>query len=412
LPTPDLAGATIAFDLDGTLVDTAPDLLRVLNLVLADEGLAATTLVHMRPLIGHGARVALERAAAAQGVRFAAPQLDTLTERFVALYRKGIALESRPFPGVAEALEDLAAAGARLCVCTNKRSELSVMLLEALGLARRFRAIVGADAVPARKPHPDHLRAAIAAAGGQVERALMVGDSAADANAARAAGVPVATTRFGYSDVGVEELGADAVFEHYDALPGLARALLAGASAPSSRVTVFCGPRGLAPSARPSQRVQATSRMRSSLRREGNPFTMSLRTSVRADRIAGTKPASTSLTSTWKPFSRQYSSIFVFKRRAPSVLQKSWSICSYTPNLSDRRLIRPDTRSCAETPPRRQVPSASQMVNVCPKERAALWRRARPAAPIPPHPRPRNKAQQMEHVAACAAFATRRCNNA
>jgi phosphoglycolate phosphatase len=222
----DLAGATIVFDLDGTLVDTAPDILRALAVVLESEGLATPPEDMMRVMVGHGARRLIERAARWQSIHWPDEKLDLLTEDFVAAYAADIARLSRPFPGTLDALEALRAAGATLSVCTNKRTGLSVQLLEALGMADRFGAIIGADAVPARKPDPGHYRAAVAAVGGRVECSLMVGDGAPDVSAAHAAGAPVVAVRFGYCEEGVETLGADVLIDSYAELGPAARKLL------------------------------------------------------------------------------------------------------------------------------------------------------------------------------------------
>lgn len=223
----ELADATIVFDLDGTLVDTAPDLVRALNQTLDLEGLPQVKLDTVRGLVGQGARALIERGAGLSGVSFSADRLSQLTSAFIEFYRADIARDSAPFPGVAEALDTLAGLGAKLSVCTNKRTDLSVQLLEALQLAERFSAIVGADAVTDRKPHPDHYRAAVTRAGGVVRRSLMVGDTAADVAAARGAGAPVAVVAFGYSDGGAERLGADALLHRFPELTPIARRLLA-----------------------------------------------------------------------------------------------------------------------------------------------------------------------------------------
>lgn len=223
----ELAGATIVFDLDGTLVDTAPDLVRALNQTLDLEGLPRMKLETVRTLVGRGARTLIERAAEFSGVAFAEERLQALTREFIGFYREDIARESMPFPGAEDALTALAGLGARLAICTNKRTDLSVQLLEALGLAQRFAAIVGADAVAEKKPHPDHYTAAVERAGGAVARSLMVGDTAADVAAARGAGAPVIAVAFGYSDVGAETLGADALLRQFSDLAPVSRRLLA-----------------------------------------------------------------------------------------------------------------------------------------------------------------------------------------
>ncbi|MGI8839420.1 MAG: phosphoglycolate phosphatase [Caulobacteraceae bacterium] len=222
----DLAGATVVFDLDGTLIDTAPDLVGTLNALLAEEGLAPLALDEARPMIGQGARAMLAKGLAAAGVAADSAPMGELFERFIAHYQGRIAKESRPFPGAAAALDALAAAGARLAVCTNKRTDLSVALLQVLNLAERFAAIVGADAAPAGKPDPRHLIAAIERAGGRRERAAMVGDSASDAGAARAAGVPLVLVSFGYTDVPVRELHPDVLIDHFEELPPACARLL------------------------------------------------------------------------------------------------------------------------------------------------------------------------------------------
>jgi len=225
-----LAGATIAFDLDGTLVDTAPDLVGALNRLLGEEALPALPLASARLMVGRGARALIERGFAVAGAHLDPAATPGLVERFIAIYRARIADESRPFEGVDAALTSLAGAGATLCVCTNKPTDLSIALLDALGMTRRFAAIVGPDRAPAPKPDPRHLFAAIAAAGGQPGRALMVGDSISDTAAARAAAVPSIVVSFGYTDIAPGELGADHLIDHFEELPPLAARLFTGAA--------------------------------------------------------------------------------------------------------------------------------------------------------------------------------------
>jgi phosphoglycolate phosphatase len=179
-----LNGATIAFDLDGTLVDTAPDLVGALNMILAEEGLPPLPFDEVRLMVGRGARALLERGFAAAGHPLDALTAPKLVERFIAIYLDRIAQESAPFPGVVEVLATLRQAGAKLVVCTNKLTNLSVALLDALKLSTAFDAVVGADLSPAAKPDPIHVLTAIKAVGGDPRRAVMVGDSINDALAA------------------------------------------------------------------------------------------------------------------------------------------------------------------------------------------------------------------------------------
>lgn len=212
-------GATIVFDLDGTLIDTAPDLVDTLNVVFAREGLPPVPYETARNLIGGGARVMIKRGIEAEGRVLPAAKLDALFADFIAHYSEHIADRSRPFPGLIDALDALAAEGYRFAVCTNKLEGLSVLLLEQLGLAQRFAAICGQDTFGMQKPDPEILRRTIAAAGGNLQRALMIGDSATDIRTARAAGVPVIAVDFGYTDHPVSELDPDRIISRFAQLP-------------------------------------------------------------------------------------------------------------------------------------------------------------------------------------------------
>lgn len=226
-----LSGAVIAFDLDGTLVDTAPDLVGTLNVLLREEGIAPLPMDAARPLIGHGARRLLERGFEVAAAPLPPERLEDLFDRFLAHYVAHIADESRPFPGAVDALTSLKAAGARLAVCTNKQTDLSITLLDALAMSHLFDAIVGPEAAPARKPDRRHLEAAVRAAGGALPRAIMVGDASTDAGAARAAGAPLVLVSFGYTDVPAAELAPDALIDHFDELPAACMRLLAACGA-------------------------------------------------------------------------------------------------------------------------------------------------------------------------------------
>jgi phosphoglycolate phosphatase len=212
----DLEGWTIAFDLDGTLVDSAPDLIGTLNRMLVEEGLPPVPMESASILIGSGARALLVHGFEAAGAPVERAKSDELFERFLVDYAAHIADGSQPFEGVVETLERLSQRGAILVVATNKRSDLSELLLGKLDLTRHFAAIVGPDRVSARKPSGAHLKEAVAIAGGDPERAIMVGDAAPDADAARDAGMPCILTTFGFTPTPVEDLGGDVLIDAFE----------------------------------------------------------------------------------------------------------------------------------------------------------------------------------------------------
>jgi phosphoglycolate phosphatase len=206
---------TLVFDLDGTLIDTAPDLVDTLNVIFAREGMPPVPYETARNLIGGGARAMITRGIAAEGRAVEPAELERMFADFLDHYASHIADRSRPFPGLIEALDALAADGFRFAVCTNKLEALSVQLLERLDLARRFAAICGQDTFGVQKPDPRVLRQTIAAAGGDPGATTMIGDSLTDIRTARAAGIPVIAVDFGYSEQPVAELGPDRVISHF-----------------------------------------------------------------------------------------------------------------------------------------------------------------------------------------------------
>jgi phosphoglycolate phosphatase len=214
-----MALPVLVFDLDGTLIDTAPDLVDTLNVVLGREGLPPVPYDIARKLIGGGSRMMIRRGVEAEGRALAPAELDRLFADFIAHYSEHIAERSRPFPGLIEALDQLAASGWRFAVCTNKLERLSILLLEQLKLAERFVAICGQDTFGMPKPDPEVLRRTIAAAGGRLQDAIMIGDSGTDIRTARAAGVPVIAVDFGYTEQPVTELGPDRIISHFAQLP-------------------------------------------------------------------------------------------------------------------------------------------------------------------------------------------------
>ncbi len=209
---------TIVFDLDGTLIDTAPDLIETLNVVFKNEGLPPVPYAAARLAIGGGAKRMILRGLQAEGR--AAP--DDLVERmfveFIGYYSTHIADRSQPFPGLESALDRLAARGFTLAVCTNKLEGLSLQLLRTLRLFDRFAAICGQDTFGIQKPDPIILQRTIERAVATAARAIMIGDSETDILTARAAKVPVIAVDFGYSDPPVAEFHPDGLISHFDAL--------------------------------------------------------------------------------------------------------------------------------------------------------------------------------------------------
>jgi phosphoglycolate phosphatase len=221
-----MAAPTIVFDLDGTLIDTAPDLIDTLNVVFAREGLPPVAYETARNLIGGGAKAMIARGIEADGRVVAPAKLELMFSDFIAHYSAHVADRSRPFPGLADALDILAARGFRFAVCTNKLEGLSVLLLEKLKLADRFEAICGQDTFGVQKPDPEILRRTVAAAGGSLQRMVMIGDSETDIRTAKAAGVPVIAVDFGYSESPVSGFGPDRVIGHFEQLPAAVAAFI------------------------------------------------------------------------------------------------------------------------------------------------------------------------------------------
>ncbi|MSP42850.1 MAG: phosphoglycolate phosphatase [Alphaproteobacteria bacterium] len=212
------SGYTIVFDLDGTLVDTAPDLTAALNHVLVREGRAPLPLTEVRNLVGHGARALIERGMSVAGASPPEPELQRMLGLFLSFYGANIANHSTLFPGVTETLAHLRGGQALLGVCTNKPAALSQALFSALNMHGQFEAVLGSDSLPVRKPDPLHLIETVRQAGGDPARAVMVGDSATDVHTARAANIPVVLVSFGYTLIPAHELGADRVIDSFDAL--------------------------------------------------------------------------------------------------------------------------------------------------------------------------------------------------
>jgi phosphoglycolate phosphatase len=208
----------LIFDLDGTLVDTAPDLLGATNAVLAAQGRASIDPASLRHMVGFGARSLITQAMAATGAPAPEQEMEALVAHFIAHYRDHIADFSRPFTGVEATLKRLKAQGMRLGVLTNKPADLTRLLLARLGMAEEFAAIYGAGSRPYTKPDPRIFDDVVSDCGGGP--AVMIGDSITDLSTARAADAPCILLSYGYTPVPAAELGADLVLDDFASLPG------------------------------------------------------------------------------------------------------------------------------------------------------------------------------------------------
>jgi phosphoglycolate phosphatase len=222
-----LPAPLVIFDLDGTLIDTAPDLVASLNHTIAAHGLAPVGYDDLTHLVGHGARAMIERAFRLRGNPLDESEFPAMLERFIEHYLSGMPGESRPYPGLVESLDRLREAGMLMAVCTNKMEGLARPLIEGLGLTGYFAAITGGDTFAVRKPDPAHLIGTMHLAGGDLARTVMVGDSLNDLKVAYNAGVPSIGVPFGYSDVPIQTLAPTVIIGHFDELtPDLVLSLL------------------------------------------------------------------------------------------------------------------------------------------------------------------------------------------
>jgi phosphoglycolate phosphatase len=213
-----LTPALVVFDLDGTLLDTHVDLVESLNHTIAALDLAPVSYDDLTHLVGHGAKVMIERACALQGHSLEPEVLAPLLERFIVHYTENMPGRTKPYPGLVSAMDRLKAEGYKLAVCTNKLEALARTLLDRLNLTRYFDAITGGDTFAVRKPDAGHLLGTIEMAGGDPRRVLMIGDSANDILVAHNAGVPSVAVPFGYSDVPIETLEPTQVITHFSEL--------------------------------------------------------------------------------------------------------------------------------------------------------------------------------------------------
>jgi phosphoglycolate phosphatase len=218
----------VVFDLDGTLAETAGDLMGALNHVLAGDGLPPLPVEQARSLLGAGGRALIRRGYASAGRPLEEDRLEGLFRTFLAFYEDHIAVHSHLYPGVVAALDDLERRGYQFAICTNKMEGTAKKLLEVLGIAGRFRAICGQDTFAVSKPLPGALLGTIEQAGGSAHRSVMVGDSRTDIDTAKAAQVPVIAVDFGYTDRPVSEFHPDRIIGHFDELVAAVEGLMSG----------------------------------------------------------------------------------------------------------------------------------------------------------------------------------------
>jgi phosphoglycolate phosphatase len=218
----------IVFDLDGTLADTADDLVATVNALLARDNLAPIANADLRRMVGAGARALLTRAYGAHNITLSAARLEDLFHAFLHYYNEHICVHSQLFAGVIPALDQFEQQGWKLAICTNKIQHSSILLLEALGIKERMSFICGQNTFAYCKPDPRTLLDTIAACGAEPSGAIMVGDSRTDIETAHAAGVPVIAVSFGYSDVDVRSLNPSHTIDHFDELWNTAKKISHG----------------------------------------------------------------------------------------------------------------------------------------------------------------------------------------
>ena len=212
-----MAQFMLVFDLDGTLVDSVPDLTNALNDVLGERGYAPLARADVAPMVGDGMPALVARAFAARGAD--ASEAAQALPRYIQIYEANATVLTRPYPGVRDTIEELRRRGYRTAVCTNKLQQATMAVLHGLDLAGLFDGVAGGDRYPVRKPDPGHFLGLIGELGERAGRAAMIGDSENDAAVAHAAAVPLILMRYGYARVAPETLGAAAVLDHFAELP-------------------------------------------------------------------------------------------------------------------------------------------------------------------------------------------------
>lgn len=222
---------SVLFDLDGTLIDSAPDLHAALNRLLAERGLRTATLLAVQRMIGDGARKLVQRGLEAAGETVDAAALDRAEERFLQLYMAAPAVLTHAYDGVVDTLRQLAHRGLTLGICTNKPAEPTHAILRQLGIGSMFGGVSGGDSAPVRKPDPGHIRDALSRMGAQPATTLMVGDNEHDVRAAHQAGLRTVAVTYGYARHPYPELGADWLIPRFPDLIGIIDEIFAEAGA-------------------------------------------------------------------------------------------------------------------------------------------------------------------------------------
>lgn len=213
-----MPAGTIVFDMDGTLVDTAPDLIAALNWVLSQNGFEKVDPSVAKSMIGNGAGAMIEQGLMCINQKVSKAQLQDMEHSFMRFYSDHFVDQCTLFLGVKASMESLISRNCKLAVCTNTGEELARQILDHVGLTDQLSAICGGDTFPAKKPDPQHLLGTIAKVAGHADRSIMVGDSKTDIDAARAADIPVVAVTFGYSNVPISQLDPDITIAHFDEL--------------------------------------------------------------------------------------------------------------------------------------------------------------------------------------------------
>ena len=234
---PNATGGAVIFDLDGTLIDSLPDVVGAMNLLLAEESRRAITVAEGQRMVGEGAVAMVERAFSATGATVSGSALEALTARYVTHYRATPVKDTTIYPGVLDVLRRFESESIPMGVCTNKPHDMSRIVLDALGLDRFFSAMIGGDALEVKKPDAGHVFAVLDEMDADRDTAVFVGDSPTDMAAARNAGLPSVAVAYGYSKVPAEELDADVLIQDFSALPDAIASLASPSAAVRSQGT-------------------------------------------------------------------------------------------------------------------------------------------------------------------------------